>query len=165
MLGLSWTCVIALGSSSKSCRRSCLAQRAEELDLRDPRIPGDIGLTYLALRQWKDAERAAFRALALDPHNALAASVLHRSRLNSTGDVDSARRALDGFPEAIKSPPLIARGATAFAMLELSLVGGFISTSLNDVSLMLSKLSGRRRKLGRYRTTTCDSRPTGTAMS
>jgi tetratricopeptide (TPR) repeat protein len=89
-------------------------QRAEQLDPRDPRIAGDIGLTYLALRQWKDAERAAFRGLALDPHNALAAGVLLASRLSSTGDVGSARRALDGFPEAIKSlTPTSFRGTTA----------------------------------------------------
>ena len=76
------------------------SQRAEELDPRDPQIPINIGFTYLALRQWKDAERAEFRGLALDPHNALAASFFSRTRLNSTGDVGSARRALDGFPEA-----------------------------------------------------------------
>src|SRR5262249_41898332 len=33
-------------------------QRAEELDPRDAEIPTNIGGTYLALRQWKDAERA-----------------------------------------------------------------------------------------------------------
>src|SRR4030095_11406938 len=82
-------------------------QRAEELDPRDAEIPTEIGSTYLALRLWKDAERAELRALALDPHNALAALLLVTSRLNSTGDVDSARRALDGFPEAIK---LLTRG-------------------------------------------------------
>ena len=83
----------------------CLAdsQRAEELDPRDATIPGNIGSTYQTLRLWKDAERAELRSLAIDPHNALAAFWLLTSRVNSTGDVDSARRALDGFPEAIKS--------------------------------------------------------------
>jgi serine/threonine-protein kinase len=79
------------------------SQRAQELDPRDAQIPGNIGVTYLFLRQWKDAERAGLRALALDPHNAIAALALLISRLNATGDVESARRALDGFPEAIKS--------------------------------------------------------------
>jgi TolB-like protein/Tfp pilus assembly protein PilF len=79
------------------------SQRAQELDPRDAWNPIGIALTYTALRQWKDAERAELRALAIDPHNAAAAAYLLFCRLNSTGEVDSARRALDGFPEAIKS--------------------------------------------------------------
>ena len=55
----------------------------------------------MALRLWKDAERAALRALAIDPHYALAALDLLSTRLNATGDVASARRAFDGFPEGI----------------------------------------------------------------
>jgi TolB-like protein len=78
-------------------------QRAQELDPRDPQIPDNIGATYLFMRLWKDAERAETRALALDPHNTEAARVLARTRLNATGDIDSARRALDGFPEGITS--------------------------------------------------------------
>ncbi len=91
------------------------SQRAEELNPRDARIPTNIGVTYNALRQWKDAERAELRALAIDPHNTLAALFLLSTRLNATGDVDSARRALDGFPELIKGIPGGAggpRGAT-----------------------------------------------------
>src|SRR5262249_28945730 len=86
-------------------------QRAEELDPRDAQNPANIGVTYVALRLWKDAERAELRALAIDPHNALAATFLANIRLNATGDVDSAKRALNGFPDAIRitSP----RGATA----------------------------------------------------
>ena len=57
----------------------------------------------MALRLWKDAERAELRALAIDPHNAFAASFLVNTRLNATGDVESARRAFDGFPDVIKS--------------------------------------------------------------
>jgi TolB-like protein/Flp pilus assembly protein TadD len=79
------------------------SQQAQELDPRDAQIPDNIGGTYLLLRQWKDAERAESRALAIDPHFAGAALDLLISRLNATGDVDSARRAFDGFPEAIKS--------------------------------------------------------------
>jgi len=73
-------------------------QRAQELDPRDARIPRNIGQTYLALRLWKDAERAELRALAIDPHDAPAAAYLLSSRLNATGDVNSARRVLDDFP-------------------------------------------------------------------
>jgi len=89
-------------------------QRAQELDPRDSLNPANIGATYMLLRQWKDAERAELRALAIDPHNALAALWLLSTRVNSTGDVGSARRAVDGFPEAIKSLTLFSfRGATA----------------------------------------------------
>jgi TolB-like protein/class 3 adenylate cyclase len=76
-------------------------QRTEQLDPRDAFIPEGIGSTYLALRLWKDAQGAELRALAIDPHNALAALDLLSTRLNATGDVASARRAFDGFPEGI----------------------------------------------------------------
>jgi len=96
-------------------------QRAQELDPRDTRIPVNIGATYAVLRQWKDAERAQLRALAIDPHNAAAAEILLITRLNATGDVDSARRALDGFPESIKVSPIGVRAGAAFGD-----VGGII---------------------------------------
>ena len=80
-------------------------RRAQELDPRDAGIPTNLGQTYTALRQWKDAERAELRALAIDPHNASAAQWLLLSRFNATGDVDWARRALDGFPEATNIIP------------------------------------------------------------
>src|SRR5207237_4679524 len=91
------------------------SQRAEELDPRDASIPSNIGVTYNVLRLWKDAERAELRALAIDPHNTQAAMFLVLTRLTTTGDVDSARRALDDFPELIKAIPGGAagpRGAT-----------------------------------------------------
>ncbi len=83
-------------------RSLAYSQRAQELDPRDASIPGDVGLTYEALRQWKDAERAQLRGLAIDPHNAWVPVSLLLTRLNATGDVGAARRALDGFPEHIK---------------------------------------------------------------
>jgi TolB-like protein len=89
-------------------------QRAQELDPRDAQIPANVGVTYWALRLWKDAEHAALRALAIDPHNAIAANSLLFARFNAAGDIDSARRALDGFPEAIESLTLLGRsGANA----------------------------------------------------
>jgi TolB-like protein/Flp pilus assembly protein TadD len=91
------------------------SQRAEELDPRDSSIPTNIGVTCYALRLWKDAERAELRALAIDPHNTQAAMFLVLIRLTMTGDVASARRALQDFPEVIKGLPGGAggpRGAT-----------------------------------------------------
>jgi TolB-like protein/Flp pilus assembly protein TadD len=102
------------------------SQRAEELNPRDARIPTNIGVTYNALRLWKDAERAELRALAIDPRNTLAALFLLGNRLNGTGDVDSARRPLNGFPEMIKAIPGGAsgpRGATGAG--EISAVTGW----------------------------------------
>jgi tetratricopeptide (TPR) repeat protein len=81
------------------------SQLAQELDPRDAIIPTNIGVTCYALRLWKDAERAELRALALDPHNTQAAMFLVGTRLTTTGDVASARRALDDFPEVIKAIP------------------------------------------------------------
>jgi TolB-like protein/Tfp pilus assembly protein PilF len=98
-------------------------QRAQELDPRDATIPTSIGFTYMALRLWKDAECAELRALAIDPHYALAALNLAGIRLNSTGDVGSARRALDDFPQAIKSLTLISPRATAAFGDVASMVG------------------------------------------
>jgi len=91
------------------------SQRAEELDPRDASIPTNIGGTYQALRLWKDAERAELRSLAIDPHNTLAAVTLLVTRLNATGDVESARRAFDDFPEVIKSLTLIGGRGTGRA--------------------------------------------------
>src|SRR4030095_10996433 len=79
------------------------SQRAQELDPRDAEFPAEIGETYWALRQWKEAGRAELRRRRINPHYAIAALALAGSRLNSTGDVDSARRAFDGFPEAVRS--------------------------------------------------------------
>ena len=90
------------------------AQRAEELDPRDAAISANIGGTYGILRQWKDAEQAALRALAIDPHNTIAAASLLTIRVNGTGDVDSARRAFDGFLEDTKNR-LFGQGAAGYA--------------------------------------------------
>jgi len=79
------------------------SQHAEELDPRDGTIPTNIGVSCHALRLWKDAERAELRALAIDPHNTQAAIFLVLNRLTTTGDVGAARRALDDFPEVVKS--------------------------------------------------------------
>ncbi len=77
-------------------------QRAQELDPRAAETPAELGTTYAALRMWKEAERAELRALAIDPHKRWAATCLLVNRLNATGDADFARRALDGFPQAIQ---------------------------------------------------------------
>jgi TolB-like protein/Tfp pilus assembly protein PilF len=89
------------------------AQQAEELDPRDASIPANIGGTYGTLRQWKDAEGAELRALAIDPHNTIAAAFLLITRVNGTGDVDSAQRVFDGFLEDTKNR-LFGQGAAGY---------------------------------------------------
>jgi len=73
-----------------------------ELDPRDSQIPTEIGNTYFALRRWSDAEHAFTRALALDPHNAVAAQNLAGTYINSTGDIRRARGAYEGIPAGSK---------------------------------------------------------------
>jgi TolB-like protein/Flp pilus assembly protein TadD len=85
-------------------------QQAQELDPRDPQIPANLGGIYVALRLWKDAERAELRGLAMDPQYAVAATLLCRARLNGTGDINSARRAFEGFPEAIRTSAISFQG-------------------------------------------------------
>src|SRR5256886_2557419 len=89
------------------------AQQAEELDPRDASIPANIGGTYGTLRQWKDAESAELRALAIDSHNTIAAAFLLITRVNGTGDVDSAQRVFDGFLEDTKNR-LVGQGAAGY---------------------------------------------------
>jgi tetratricopeptide (TPR) repeat protein len=89
------------------------AQQAQELDPRDASIPANIGGTYGTLRQWKDAESAELRALAIDPHNTIAAAFLLITRVNGTGDVDSAQRVFDGFLEDTKNK-LFGQGAAGY---------------------------------------------------
>src|SRR5438093_6657969 len=99
------------------------AHRAEELDPRDATIPANIGGTYLSLRQGKDAEQAELRALAIDPHNTIAAAFLLITRVNGEGDVDSARRAFDGFSEDTKNR-LAGQGARGYG------AGGDVAAAL-----------------------------------
>jgi serine/threonine-protein kinase len=109
-------------------------QRAEVLDPRDALIPANVGVTYQALRHWKDAEGAELQALAIDPHNTLAAAFLVNTRLNATGDVESAWSVLDGFPDVIKSLTFIgSRGATG--------VGDV--TSIFDIPIYLDLIQRR----------------------
>jgi TolB-like protein/class 3 adenylate cyclase len=75
-------------------------ERAAELDPRDARNPHDIGLIYLLLRRWSDAEHAFTHALALDPHHLGAGFQLATTYINSTGDVRRAREAWQEIPDS-----------------------------------------------------------------
>jgi TolB-like protein/Flp pilus assembly protein TadD len=75
-------------------------ERALELNPRDSLGPTEIGNSYLCLRRWSDADRAFTRALALDPQNINAAFHLAQTYTNSTGDIQRAKRAWEGVPDA-----------------------------------------------------------------
>jgi TolB-like protein len=85
-------------------------EQAQELDPRDPQMPANLGGIYVALRLWKEAERLELRALAMDPQNAVATTLLCRNRLNGTGDINSARKVFEGFPEAIRTSAISFQG-------------------------------------------------------
>jgi TolB-like protein/Flp pilus assembly protein TadD len=75
-------------------------ERALELNPRDSLGPTELGNTWLPLRRWSEAERALTRALALDPHNINAAHHLALAYVSSTGDIQRAKRAWEGVPDA-----------------------------------------------------------------
>ena len=86
------------------------AKKAEEIAPRDATIPMNLGITYALLRRWKDAKEVQVRALAIDPHSVIAAAILAMTQLNSTGDIDSARRAFDGISSALRTSSLSVHG-------------------------------------------------------
>ncbi len=86
------------------------AKLAQELDPRDAQIPANIALELTVLREWNEAERYASRALAIDPSNFLAISAQINARLNSRGDIEGARQALDASLGRLPLPLFAAAG-------------------------------------------------------
>jgi TolB-like protein/Tfp pilus assembly protein PilF len=80
--------------------QECLAElgKAEAQDPREAGVPGNLSTTYTQLRMWKEAERYATRALALNPHTVDGMRPLLISSLNGRRDVTGARRLLETFP-------------------------------------------------------------------
>jgi TolB-like protein/Tfp pilus assembly protein PilF len=134
-------------------RSLAAARQAEEIDPRDPSNPANIGVTYGILRQWKDAESAELRALAIDPHNTIAAASLLTIRVNGTGDVRSARRAFDGFLEDTKNR-LFGQGAAGYgaggdvaAVLGMSVYLDVIERRFTDALQALEKRTSNNDRL------------------
>ncbi|MEO5721767.1 MAG: tetratricopeptide repeat protein, partial [Chthoniobacterales bacterium] len=73
---------------------------AEALDPRDAAVPGNIAASYVSVRQWSDAKRAASRSLALDPQNVVGQLALLQSCVNGGGSTEEARRALAPLPRS-----------------------------------------------------------------
>jgi TolB-like protein len=104
------------------------AKLAQELDPRDGQIPANIALGFATLREWKEAERYASRALAIDPNNFLAIAAQINARLNR-GDIEGARQALHITTERIPLPVIGAGGGgpagAAGATNVSAVIGGF----------------------------------------
>ncbi len=91
--------------------------QAAELNPRDSSSYAEVGCNLLELRRWSDAEHALTHALALDPHNTLAALYLANTYINSTGDIRRARQAWEEVP-ADNKMPIGTFGASIGAMIE-----------------------------------------------
>lgn len=76
--------------------REALAQfrAAEEAGAEIPELPVRTGFAYLKLRRWQLAEQAFQKALAIDPHNALAHQGLGMAQLRSGRPEEAARSML-----------------------------------------------------------------------
>jgi TolB-like protein/Tfp pilus assembly protein PilF len=73
-------------------------KRALEQDPRNALLAGNVAATYVTLRMWKEAERAAKHTLELDPHSLEAMRALLDSIVRGSGDISEAQRVLATFP-------------------------------------------------------------------
>ncbi len=72
--------------------------KAIEQDPRNGNLTSNLAQSYIFLRRWEDAEAAARRALAIDPHDATGMSELIAARLNRTGNAQEVVQLLATFP-------------------------------------------------------------------
>ncbi|CAA9253453.1 MAG: Adenylate cyclase [uncultured Chthoniobacterales bacterium] len=87
--------------------------KAAELDPRDPSIPQSIAVTRLILRQWQEAKRASYRALAVDPEFTTAKRVLVEAWVNGDGKIAEARRVVADMPAGARLSNNTVRGAVS----------------------------------------------------
>jgi TolB-like protein/Tfp pilus assembly protein PilF len=71
---------------------------ALEKDPRNASIAANFANTYLPLRMWQEAERAAKHAIEIDPQSADGMRTLLGSIVNGSGDIKKALRVLASFP-------------------------------------------------------------------
>jgi serine/threonine-protein kinase len=87
--------------------------KAEQLDPHDAHIPANIAASYVNLRQWNDAKRAASRALALNPNHIVARRALFLSCVNGDGRTDAARRVIGPLPPGVGLTTNAVRGSVS----------------------------------------------------
>jgi TolB-like protein/Tfp pilus assembly protein PilF len=73
-------------------------KRALEQDPRNALLAGNVAATYVTLRMWREAERAARHTLELDPHSGEGMRALLDSIARGNGDVTETQRVLATFP-------------------------------------------------------------------
>jgi TolB-like protein len=73
-------------------------KRTLEQDPRNALLAGNVAATYVTLRMWKEAERAARHTLELDPHSLEGMRALLDSTVRGSGDIHEAQRVLATFP-------------------------------------------------------------------
>jgi TolB-like protein/Tfp pilus assembly protein PilF len=101
------------------------AKMAQELDPRDGQIPAQIAIAFSLLREWKEAERYASRALAIDPNNLAAINAQIAARLNGRGDIEGARQALDATRQPTFSAVSTGGAPSAVGASVTPVSGGF----------------------------------------
>jgi len=109
------------------------AKVAQELDPRDEQIPANIAIGYATLREWKEAERYASRALAIDPNNFIAINAQVTARLNGRGDIEEAQRAFDATRERV-FPAVSSGGAPSATQLSVVTVSGGMPVYLHVIA-------------------------------
>jgi len=73
-------------------------KRTLEQDPRNALLAGNVAATYVTLRMWKEAERAARHTLELDPHSLEGMRALLDSIVRGSGEITEAQRVLATFP-------------------------------------------------------------------
>ncbi len=73
-------------------------KRARDQDPQHANVASSIAETRVLLRNYKEAEEMARRALSIDPHDAVGMHVLLLSALNQTGDAQESLRLLASLP-------------------------------------------------------------------
>jgi TolB-like protein/Tfp pilus assembly protein PilF len=73
-------------------------KRALEQDPRNALLAGNVAATYVTLRMWKEAERAAKHTLEIDPHSLEGMRAWLDSIVRGNGDVTETQRVLATFP-------------------------------------------------------------------
>ena len=77
-------------------------KRTLEQDPRNALLAGNVAATYITLRMWKEAERAASHTLEIDPQSLEGMRAWLDSNIRGSGDVTEAKRVLATFPAANK---------------------------------------------------------------
>jgi TolB-like protein/Tfp pilus assembly protein PilF len=73
-------------------------KRALEQDPRNALLAGNVAATYITLRMWSEAERAARHTLEIDPHSLEGMRAWLDSIVRGNGDVTETQRVLATFP-------------------------------------------------------------------